>query len=388
MIYLDYNATTPVDPRVLDECARVLRDVPGNPSSVQHQSGQDAAAELERGRRSVGDLLGASAQDVIFTSGASEAALLGVVGAALGAKSGRTDILVAATEHKAVLSGADFAARLTGGQVLTVPVDSQGRVDPDDLRQMLSTGTVAVAAIMLANNETGTINPANELASVAREFETLFLCDVTQAVGKHPFAVGQSGIDIAIASGHKFYGPKGAGALVAHRSVQKRLVPLFAGGGQERGLRGGTQATPALVAMGLAAELAQESLAEDRARIAGLAARLLSGIRRNLAGVDLVGSVDQRLVNTVNLRFRGADAEAVIAAMPHIEVSSGSACQSAQPLPSHVLLAMGMSRQEAEECIRFSLGRPTTVEEIDIAVEATTQAVIRVRAAMRGERIA
>ena len=388
MIYLDYNATTPVDARVADECARVLRTVPGNPSSGQHRSGREASAALQLARQSLAELLGASGQDVVFTSGASEASLLGIVGAALGAGSDRPDVLVAATEHKAILSAAAFAARLTGGRVVTLPVDKCGLVDPDDLRDLLAGGTVSVAAIMMANNETGTLNPANELASVTHEAGTLFVCDITQAVGKRQVSIGESGIDIAVASGHKFYGPKGSGALVAHRSVQRRLVPVFAGGGQERGLRGGTQATPSLVGMGLAARIAQEAMTEDIERQATLAARLLGGVRQSLPDVELVGSEDKRLVNTVNLHFAGADAEAVMAAMPHIEVSSGSACQSAQPLPSHVLLAMGMSRQESEECIRFSLGRPTTAEEIDAAVEATVQAVERVRAASSGKRIA
>ena len=388
MIYLDYNATTPVDARVADECDRVLRGVPGNPSSAQHRSGQAASAELDVARESIASLVGAASQDVVFTSGASEAALLGIVGAALDAGPARSDIVVAATEHKAVLSAAALAARLTGGQVVTLPVDGIGFVDPDDLRQALSSGTAALASVMLANNETGTINPAGELANVAHEFDTLFFCDITQAVGKHSVDVSESGIDIAIASGHKFYGPKGSGALVAHRSIQKRLSPVFVGGGQERGLRGGTQSTPTQAGMGVAARLAEESMTDDIERMATLTTRLLNGLRGSLHDVDLLGPEHGRLVNTVNLHFAGADAEAVMAAMPHVEVSSGSACQSAQPLPSHVLLAMGRPRHEAEECIRFSLGRPTTSDEIDAAVEAAVLAVDRVRAATGRRRIA
>ena len=388
MIYLDYNATTPVDGHAAEEMARVLREVPGNPSSAQHGSGQLASAELHQARESLGDLLGAAPQDIVFTSGASEAALLGIVGAALGAGSTRPDILVSATEHKAILSAADFAARLTGGRVVTLPVDRHGLVNADDFRRSLLTGTVSVAAIMMANNETGTLNPVDGFAAVAHDYDTLFLCDATQAVGKSLVDLTSGQIDIAIVSGHKFYGPKGAGALVAHRSIQKRLVPVFAGGGQERGLRGGTQATPSIVGMGAAARIAKQSLAADMANQSELAARLIRGLFEALPDVELIGSPDDRLGNTVNLRFAGVDAEAVMAAMPHIEVSSGSACQSAQPLPSHVLMAMGLTRRESEECIRFSLGRPTTSNEIDAAVDATVQAVQRVRAANRGQRIA
>jgi len=377
MVYLDYNASTPVDQRVrsaVDEAFEVF----GNPSSTHHALGQAAHRLVEGARTHVAALFGRPEQDVIFTSGATEAAALGILGAMIGRGEARPHIVASATEHKAVLSAASLAARLTGGQTRRAPVDRRGLVDMEALQDLID-DSVGVVAVMAANNETGVVSPLEEVADVARRHGALLFVDATQLVGKAPIPDVVRAADLIVFSSHKIYGPKGAGALVASRHVQKELVPIVSGGGQERGLRGGTHNTPAILGFGLAAELAFKEQAADAARIEVLANRLLGRLCRDLPDVVVNGGDAVRLTNTMNVRFVGADAEAVMASMPGVQVSTGSACQSAVPTPSHVLTAMGLDSAEASECIRISLGRPTTSEEIDTAADAIIAAVKRVR---------
>jgi cysteine desulfurase len=376
MVYLDYNASTPIDQRVLPTLNEVC-EVFGNPASTHHRAGQAAAELIEEARNRVASLLGRPGRDVILTSGATEAAVIGLVGAMLGL-AGRPNVVVCRTEHKAIVAAAELGARLSGGEVRPVGVDKRGVVDLSLLGDLVD-DSVSVVAVMAANNETGIIAPVTEVSAIAERSGSLSFVDVTQLVGKGALSDAIRSADIAVCSSHKIYGPKGAGALIADRRIQKAIVPILSGGGQERGLRGGTHNTPAIVGFGLAAELALKEQGSDSARLGRLKDELLDTLNRQLSGVTVNGEGAECLSNTLNVRFAGADAEAVMASMPDIFVSSGSACQSASPSPSHVLLAMGLSGDEASESLRISLGRPTTAEEIRVAARAIVDAVSRVR---------
>jgi cysteine desulfurase len=375
VVYLDYNASTPVDQRVIPVIEAASAEF-GNPAST-HSRGQAAAEIVEEARNRVADLVRRPCQDVVLTSGASEAAAIGLVGAILGATD-RPNVVVGATEHKAIRAAAELGAKLTNGQVKEARVDRFGVIDLDYLKDLLD-DSVAVVAVMAANNETGVIAPWTAVSEAAESAGALRFVDITQLAGKFSVADVQEHADLMVCSSHKIYGPKGAGALIASRHVQRRIVPLFSGGGQERGLRGGTYNTSGIAGFGAAAEIAAKEQSIDTSRLGRLAAYLLSGLRRKLRGVRLNSDSAERLSNTLNLRFVDADAEAVMASMPEIMVSAGSACQSSVPTQSHVLLAMGMGTTEASESLRISLGRPTTEEEISTATQQIACAVTRVR---------
>lgn len=376
MVYLDYNASTPVDQRVMPAVVAATEEY-GNPASTQHQSGQAAAELVEEARARVAGLVRRPPRDVIFTSGASEAAVIGLVGSMLGTPT-RPNVVVGATEHKAILAAAELGANLTKGEVRVVDVDRSGLIDLTLLNDLVD-DSVAVVAVMAANNETGVIAPTQQVGELAKGAGALHFVDVTQLAGKGAIAEIEGRADLLICSSHKIYGPKGAGALVASRHVQKQIAPIFKGGGQERGLRGGTHNTPAIAGFGLAAELAQKEHTSDAARLGELAKSLLASLSSQLDGITLNSRGAQRLSNTLNIRFAGADADAVMASMPNVLVSTGSACQAAVTTHSHVLLAMGLSVNEAAESLRISLGRPTTSEEIATAAEQIVRAVNRVR---------
>lgn len=376
MVYLDYNASTPVDQRILPAVAEAHR-VFGNPSSTHHSAGQRAAELVEEARSRVALFMGRPSQDVVFTSGATEASVLAVLGVMLGVRD-RPNIVVAATEHKAVAAAAEVGAQLRGGEVRSARVRANGAVDLDHLASLVD-DSVALVAVMAANNETGVLAPVGQVASIARDAGALSFIDVTQLLGKASFEEVVTDADIMVCSSHKIYGPKGAGSLVADRQIQKSIAPIASGGGQERGLRGGTQNTPSIVGFGLAAELAMKEQVSDAARIGGLATVLLLELQEQLESVEVNGEGAERLSNTLNLRFLGADGEAIMASMPDVLVSAGSACQSAVPTPSHVLLAMGVDGTAASESLRISLGRPTTVAEVRQASQSIVEAVKRVR---------
>lgn len=376
MVYLDYNASTPVDQRILPAIAEA-QGAFGNPSSAHHAAGKLASELVEQARDRVAALLSRRTQDVVFTSGATEASVLAVLGAMLGATD-RPNLVVTTTEHKAVAAAAELGARLSGGEVRLARVDANGVVDLDYLSNLID-DSVALVAVMAANNETGVVGPVEEASSIAREVGALSFIDATQLVGKGAIDVAVKAADIMVCSSHKIYGPKGAGALIADRQVQKVIVPIASGGGQERGIRGGTQNTPALVGFGLAAELAMKEQGADESRIGDLAEMLLGRLSDRLPDIEVNGGDAVRLSNTLNLRFVGADGEAVMASMLDVLVSAGSACQSAVPTPSHVLLAMGMSGTAASESLRISLGRPTTEQDVRIAADSIAEAVVRIR---------
>lgn len=377
MVYLDYNASTPVDQRILSAIGDA-HGAFGNPSSAHHAAGQQAAELVEEARSRVSQFLGRPAQDVVFTSGATEATVLAMLGVMLGAQS-RPNIVVSATEHKAVIAAAETSVRLSGGEVRTVSVGPDGLVDLDHVAKLLD-DSVAVVAVMAANNETGVIGPTVEVAALARNAGALHFVDATQLLGKGARGDVITDADIMVCSSHKMYGPKGAGALVANRRIQRSIVPIASAGGQERGIRGGTQNTPSIVGFGLAAELAMKEESSDSARIGRLSDALLASLLNRLPDIEVNGAAAKRLSNTLNVRFVGADAEAVMASMPNVFVSAGSACQSAVPMPSHVLLAMGLSGTAASESLRISLGRPTTEQDVEEAIDSIVEAVSRVRA--------
>jgi cysteine desulfurase len=376
MVYLDYNASTPVDQRVMPAITSANAEF-GNPASRHHRQGRAAAEIVEEARSRIAGLVGRPCQDVILASGASEAAAIGLVGAMLGATD-RPDVVVGATEHKAIRAAAELGAKLTCGQVKEARVDRFGVIDLDYLKDLID-DSVAVVAVMAANNETGVIAPCAAVSEAVDRVGALRFVDITQLAGKSSVPEVQEHADLMVCSSHKIYGPKGAGALIASRHVQQRMAPLFSGGGQERGLRGGTHNTPGIAGFGVAAEIAEKEHASDAARVSRRAADLHSALRQTLRGVELNSGNAERLSNTLNLRFIDADAEAVMASMPEIMVSAGSACQSSVPTQSHVLLAMGVGSKEASESLRISLGRPTTEEEISIAIQQIASAVTRVR---------
>lgn len=382
MVYLDNNATTPVDPRVAELVSDVLRQTPGNPSSATHLTGRLAAQLVDDARHKVAETLSASHQSVIFTSGATEAIHLAFLGLALSARGTRINFVIAATEHKAVIKSAELAARITGGEVRRAKVDREGHVDLDHLAS-ISDESVTAIAVMLANNETGAINRATPIQAVAGSVGAHLICDATQAVGKTSVELDIAASDIAVLSSHKLYGPKGAGALIVNRHLQKHLTPVLAGGGQERGLRGGTHNVPGIAGFGLAAQLVSKEGESDRERIGALSEQLLDDLTSRLQSDGLGkprlnGPVDERIKNTLNLRFVGADAEAVIASAPGVEISTGSACQSAVTTPSHVLTAMGLDPKAASECVRISLGRFTTNNDVQYAAKELADAIVRV----------
>ncbi|WP_018637077.1 cysteine desulfurase family protein [Parafrankia elaeagni] len=382
MIYLDHNATTPVDPRVVEVMLPLFTDQFANPAS-RHGPGQEVTRIVERARREVATLAGARARDVVFTSGATEAANLAIGGALAAAGPDRHRVLVGATEHPAVLGAADAAAAAAAGpgtRAERIAVHSDGTIDVDDLRRLLGPD-VALVAVMAANNETGAVNDLRPLVEPVHSAGALLFSDVTQALGRIPVSLERTGVDVAVASAHKLYGPKGVGALVASGDAWARIAPRAHGGGQERGRRAGTLNTAGIAGFGAAARIAAASMTDDGRRQRTLVAQLTELLVERLGrgAVELNGPVRARLPNTVNLRFVGAGADDVQACLPQVAVSAGSACSGGGDVPSHVLLAMGRTAAEARESLRFSLGRATTPEEIRTAADQVARAVQRVR---------
>lgn len=374
VIYLDHNATTPVADEVLRAMLPWFQTDFGNASSA-HLPGRKAADAVEHARQQVASLLGASPGEIVFTSGATEANNLALHGAWAVRPPMRDRVVVSAVEHKAIL---ETAAALPGIADLTVvPVDHHGMVDLSALEQSLDE-RVAIVSIISANNEVGTLNPIESVTRLAKAVGAVAHTDATQWVGKRPLRVRDWDIDLLSLSAHKFYGPKGVGALFLRRG--ERVAPLLHGGGQERGIRSGTLNVPGIVGLGAAAELAAQRLSTDEAAIGRLRDLLQHELEARIPGVSMNGHPTGRLHNTLNVRFQDAEAEAVLASTPRLAASTGSACESGSPTRSHVLLAMGLGRDEADECIRFSLGHDTTSAEIHEAVELIAVTVARVRA--------
>jgi cysteine desulfurase len=371
-VYLDYNATTPVDPLVVEAMLPHLTEQFGNPSS-SHPYGAQPRAALARAREQVAALLGARPHEVVFTASGSEADLLGLRGAVLASGRRRPHVITQVTEHPAVLETCRALERLHGARMTVLPVDADGLVDPGTLAAALSEETVLVS-IMAANNETGALQPIGELAAMAHEHGALFHCDAAQAAGKIPVNVDQLGVDLLTVVGHKMYAPKGAAALYVRDRV--RLEPVVYGGGQERSLRSGTENVALAVALGTAAELATEELSNGTPnRIATWRYTLHQELADALPGrVHLNGPDKQRLPNTLNISIAGTVGHELLAATPQIAASTGSACHSGAHTPSPVLSAMGLDADRALAAVRLSLGRWTRDSDIETAAAALIKA--------------
>lgn len=381
-VYLDNQATTRCDPRVLAIMLPFFTEAYGNPGSAEHVMGRQAEAAVEAARAEVAALIGAEPREVVFTSGATESNNIAIKGAARNAiRMGdpRRRIVTVATEHKCVLeSVADLAGE--GFEPVVLPVRPDGLLDPDRLRQALAEPTLLVS-VMAVNNETGVVQDIQALAAIARQAGALFHTDAAQAAGKIPLDVAAWGVDLLSLSGHKIYGPKGTGALFVRRRPRVRLVPLFSGGGQERGLRSGTVA-PALVAgLGAACRLARLEMAEDAVRIASLRDALLWQLQEALPGIEMNGDARARIAGNLNLTFPAATAQQLMRAVPELCVSTGSACSSAEIEPSYVLRALGLSDDAARRTLRIGIGRFTSAADIDYAAAALAAAHANVLAA-------
>lgn len=379
-IYLDYHATTPVDPRVLDEMLPYLTQDFGNAASKNHVFGWTAEAAVELARERVASLIGADSREIVFTSGATESDNLALFGVArfYGAK-GR-HIITTTIEHKAVLDSA-HALEKEGFEVTFLPVDSEGLVDPEDLKRAIRPDTI-LCSVMLANNEVGTIQPIAEIGAICRSRGVLFHTDAVQGLGRVRFNVAETSADLVSLSAHKIYGPKGIGALYVRRGRPRiHLIPIIYGGGHERGLRSGTLPVHQIAGFGKAAEIARIEVEDgaELARIASLRDRLRDGIRARLEDVKLNGSLERRLPNNLNLSFAYVEGEALMMGIRDIAVSSGSACTSASLEPSYVLRAMGVPAEIAHSSIRFGLGRFTTGQEIEYTIDRVTRKVEELR---------
>lgn len=380
-IYLDYNGSAPLDPRVAEAMSQSFADF-GN-ASAAHRFGRRQAARADLAREQTAALVGGRPADVIFTAGATEANNLALHGAAQGAPPQRVRILVSATEHASVIGTARWLNEQGLAKADVIPVTAGGFVDPDEAERMLD-DDVALISVMAANGETGILNPIAEIAERAQAVGALMHCDATQMAGRLPFNMNQAGVDLVSVSGHKMCGPGGVGALIGTRRSLQKLRPVIHGGGHERGLRSGSLNVAGIAGLGAAALLALEERAPEAERTGRLRDRLAAGLREGLPGTQEAGDISRRLPNTANLRFTGADAEAALANMDPVAASAGSACSSGSIEPSEVLLAMGFSRQAAFESIRFSLGRFTAAEEIERAIPQIVSAVDYVRS-MTGE---
>jgi cysteine desulfurase len=376
-IYLDHNATTPVEPAASEAMMRALQDLFGNASSV-HYYGQQAKAAIDVARSAVASLIDAEPSEIVFTSGGTEADNYAIRGVAEALEvTGRKHLITSGIEHEAVLNTYKALAR-RGWKTTVLPLDTSGIVSPERLREAMTAET-ALVSIMHANNEIGTIQPVAELANIAHAQGALFHTDAVQSAGKIPVSVRRLGVDLLAISGHKFYGPKGVGALWVKRGV--RLAPFIAGGKQERNRRAGTENVPGIIGMGVAAHHALEKMPAESARLAALRDRLETGILNSVQNTDVNGARDARVPNTTNISFERIEAESLLIALDleGVAVSTGSACSSGTLEPSHVLKAMGLASHRAQNSIRFSLGAANTEEQIDHVIAILPRIVTKLR---------
>lgn len=384
IIYFDNNATTPVDKRVLEKMMPFLTDEFANANST-HQFGIFAYEAVKKARLQMAQLIGAEPYEIVFTSGATEAINLAIKGVAENYETKGKHIVTVKTEHPAVLDTCKYLES-KGFEVTYLPVKSDGIIDLNELKSVLRNDTILVS-IMVANNETGVLQPIREISELAHAAGALFMTDATQAVGKMPVDVDENGIDLLCMSGHKIYGPKGIGALyIRQRNNRVKIPALIHGGGHEKGLRSGTLNVPGIVALGEACALAQKEMADNSKRIAELRDYLETELLK-IDGTSINGNTENRLYNTSNILFKGIDSDALIMGLsnpendlPLIAVSNGSACTSTSIEPSHVLTAMGLDETAAFNSIRFSLGKFNSKGEVDFVIEAIKKVVVDLRA--------
>jgi len=380
-VYIDYNATTPLAPSVLDAVVHASREVFGNPSSIHH-FGQQAKATLDEARSAVAALIHGDPSEIVFTSGGTEADNFAIRGAAEAVEvTGRKHLIATAIEHEAVLNTLKALAR-RGWRTTLLPVEKDGIVSPDRLREAIAADT-AVVSVMHANNEIGTIQPIAALAAIAHEHGALMHTDAVQSAGKIRIDVGALGVDLASISAHKFYGPKGAGALWIKRGT--RMQPTMTGGKHERNRRAGTENVAAIAGLGVASTLATSKMDVEGPRVAALRDRLETGILRAVPGTAVNGARDERVPNTTNISFERIEAESLLIALDleGIAVSTGSACSSGTLEPSHVLKAMGFPAHRTQNSLRFSLGMFSTQGEVDRVVEVLPRLVEKLRGLTR-----
>jgi cysteine desulfurase len=377
-IYMDYHATTPVDPRVLEAMLPFFTQHFGNAASRNHAFGWEAEEAVEKARKQVADLIGANPKEIIFTSGATESNNLAIKGAAEMYREKGNHVITCVTEHKAVI---DTCKKLEkqGARVTYLPVQKDGRISLDDLRSAITDKTILIT-IMTANNEIGVLQPIEEIGAIAKEKGILFHTDGVQAVGKIPFDVAKTKTDLVSMSGHKIYGPKGVGALyVRRRNPRVLLAEQISGGGHERGMRSGTLNVPGIVGLGKAAEIGRLEMSAEAERLRGLRDRLNEKLHANLDEIYINGTMEHRLPHNLNISFAYVEGESLLMGINDVAVSSGSACTSASLEPSYVLKALGAGDDLAHSSIRFGLGRWTTPEEVDYVVEKLTTVVRRLR---------
>ena len=379
-IYMDNQATTPVDPRVIEAMVPFLGEIYGNAASRNHAFGWAAEEAVDQGRSQIADLVGARPKEIIFTSGATESDNLAIKGVAEFYADKGNHIITAVTEHKAVLDTCKALERSNIAEVTYLAVDKYGRVDVDDVKNAIRDNTILIS-LMYANNEIGTLHPIRAIGKLAKERGILFHCDATQGVGKVPVNVDEYGIDLMSMSAHKMYGPKGCGALyVRSRGPRVRLRAQMDGGGHERGMRSGTLNVAGIVGFGKACELCGQELEAEAGRLIALRQRLHDGLTENLEEVYLNGHPTERIPGNLNLSFSYVEGESFLMGLNReIALSSGSACTSATLEPSYVLKALGVGEELAHTSIRFGLGRFNTEEDVDYVIRRVSEVVVRLR---------
>ena len=376
-IYLDYQSTTPMDPRVVEVMIDCMKNDYGNPHSRTHSLGWKAEEMVEIARKNVADLIGADSKEIFFTSGATESNNIAIKGVAhfYGA-TGKNHVITIATEHKCVINSVRDLEQ-EGFSVTFLQVQQNGLVDLKQLEATITDKTCLVS-IMAVNNEIGVIQPLAEIGALCRKKGAFFHTDAAQAFGKIPLDVNTMNIDLMSISGHKIYGPKGIGAIYLRRKPRVRIKPIFSGGGQERGIRAGTLPTPLVVGLGKASEIAKNEMQKDHDHIKKLSDKLFDGVTK-LTHVYLNGDLQQRYIGNLNFSFAGIEGESMIMAIKDLAVSSGSACTSSSLEPSYVLHALGVSDELAHTSIRFGIGRFTTEEEVDYAINLIASKVDKLR---------
>ncbi|MBN9514872.1 MAG: IscS subfamily cysteine desulfurase [Alphaproteobacteria bacterium] len=377
-IYLDYQATTPMDPRVLEVMMPYFTHKFGNPGSRSHAYGWEAEEAVEKARGQIAKLIGADEKEVIYTSGATESNNLAIRGVAEFYKDRKNHIITTVTEHKCVLDTCRHLEQ-QGFEVTYLPVQQNGLLDLDVLRAAITDKTVLVS-VMAVNNEIGVIQPLAEIGKICRERKVFFHTDAAQAAGKIPLDVEAMNIDLMSISGHKIYGPKGIGALYVRRKPRVRLVAMIYGGGQERGFRSGTLPTPLCVGLGEACEIAMKEMGTEAKHLAKLQERMLKGLRAKLTDIVVNGDLEQRIPGNLNISFAYVEGESLMMGIKNLSVSSGSACTSASLEPSYVLRALGVEEEMAHTSLRIGLGRFTTEHEVDTAVDELVRHVTKLRA--------
>lgn len=376
-IYLDYQATTPTDERVVKAMMPYFSEIYGNPHSRNHPHGWMAEEAVEKAREQVASIIGANPKEIIFTSGATESNNIAIKGVARFYKDRKNHIITTVTEHKCVLESCRHLSQ-EGFDITYLPVRANGLVDLEVLKKAITDKT-ALVSIMGVHNEIGVIQPLAEIGALCRENKVFFHTDCAQAVGKIPLDVQAMNIDLMSISGHKFYGPKGVGALYVRRKPRVRLAPMMSGGGQERGMRSGTLPTPLCVGLGEACAIAAKEMTTENERLRYLRDRLYNRLKEELSEIYLNGDFDQRIPGNLNVSFAYVEGESLMMGIKNLSVSSGSACTSASLEPSYVLKALGVNEELAHTSLRLGIGRFTTEEEVDTAADAIIHSVLRLR---------